>query len=441
MQKTSRVAILLFSLLSLLVLPLAYADSVDTTTSTVTSVKEEIVSQPVAGTAKEEVVSETITTKEEVVSTPVSTPIQAPKPEPVSVAQVAPAAEKDSGKKLKVEVGGGAFFLHRKKYRLIQFQNERERVATQTVHDPYEYSAEGLGAFGNIALEHPIQGDFSMNVSFQGQDLESHESRPVPAGTTSGPGTLIDHASVIPLLTELGKETGLGSAVEIGGKPNDPDSTADTNFKYNTQEYDFAMDFYRNKLYTCEKMKLEVDGLIGWGYMRVNQNFDLHTKGTNVNNQGITETNTSEALRENLFGGRFGMRSRMSDFIIPKLSLFSKFIVGFYGNATNYDGVQEFNNASFVGFNGDNDFQLKVNEGMQRFVPRLQSQTGFAYKITPDFCAAVSYRCDFLMNMSNIDHPEAVFNNVDRDVINHPVRIGSENVTQHYIEVKLGLKF
>lgn len=441
MLKHTRYALIAFLYASLMIVPASFADSVDESSIPDSDAKEQISGQPVSSSKEEASGTEVSAAKEEASGQAVSAPLETSvPPQPSASAPATPSAGPDNDDdqgpgKLKIKVGGGAYFLHRKNYRLIQPQNEREAVARQTVGDPFEYDQHGLGAFGNVALEHPINDCWSIGAGFLGATMETSQFRPVPGGGNSV-GGLIENASVIPLLNNLGAETGMGAAVELGGDPNNRNATVDTNFKYDSQQYDVNLDLIREKIFSCKDFR--VDGLVGFGYTRINQDTDLHTRGINVNNIATVETNTSEALRDNLYGGRVGFRTRHP--INNKLAIFTKVIGGFYSDSIRYEGHQEFSNAAFVGFVGNNNFEIQQNLSESRFVPRLEAQVAVGYQLTRDLSIAASYRFDSLWEVSNADHPTVRFNNVDRDVINRPVQIGAENLTQHFIELKLVLR-
>ncbi len=438
MQKNLRILTISLLVSGLFSVSSAYSDSVDDTVTLTVSAKDAIISTPVKNTVSAPPAPVLTPTP----TAPVLTKV-APAPEHVSVATCTAPVKK--AVHTKVEVGGGAYFLDRKNYKLIQPQDETQNVATQTVGNPNEFDTQGLGSFGDILVEHTIDGDFSLAASFLGATLENDDYRGVQAGTDQGVGGLIKRASVIPLLNELGKQTIIGgaangSAIEIGGKPNDLNSLADAYFSYESQQFDVAVDVIRNNLYICKD--LQIDGIIGWGFSHVNQDFELATRGINVNNAGVVTTKTVESLQDNLFGGRVGMRSRKH--LFGKIDLTCKLIGGFYNDAVNYTGSQSFRNASFAGRGAVNNFDVLQDLSANRFVPRLDTETSLIYPLSSQLQIAASYRFDVLWGLSNIDHPSVIFKNAgaaSTDEIDHPVRLGTETVAQHYMELKLAYKF
>ncbi len=373
-------------------------------------------------------------------------------PAPESQTQIVTHATPSTAEKpkWKVVVGGGAYFLNRKNYKLIQPQDETEDIDTQRAGNPNEFDAQGLGAFGEIMVEHPIANDFSAAASFLGATLEIDDYRPLPAGTDTNDNTAnIKNASVLPLLNRLGFQgptRGLppSHAIEIGGKLSDLNAKADAYYSYETQQYDVALDLIRNKLYACKDS--QVDGILGWGFTYINQDFELTTRGISTQNSGVVITKTIESLQDNLFGGRVGLRARKT--LCGKLNILCKLLGGFYYDAVSYTGSQSFHNAGFLGYFPVFDFDVLQDLSADRFVPRLDSQTALSYAITSQWEIVTSYRFNVMWGLSNIDHPSAVFKNGDplgalpyRDEIDHPVQLGTETVTQHYLELKLAYKF
>ncbi len=427
MQKNLRIITSSLMVAGLFSISPAYSDSVDDTAPLTASAKEEIASAPVKNSAQEEP-SLTATPAPESVRVPTST---------------APAKK---AVQTKIEVGGGAYFLNRNNYKLIQPQDETQNITTQTVGNANEFDTQGLGSFGDIMVERPIAGDFSLSASFLGATLENDDYRGLQAGTNQGVGGAVTRASVIPLLNELGKQTIIGgiptgAAIEIGGKPNDQNALADTYFSYESQQFDVAVDVIRNSLYSCND--LHIDGIIGWGFTHVNQDFELTTSGINVNNAGITTTKTVESLQDNLFGGRVGMRARKP--LFGKLHVLCKLVAGFYNDSVNYTGSQSFRNANFAGGFVAHNFDVLQDLSADRFVPRLDTETALTYPLTSRWDLAASYHFNVIWGLSNIDHPSVVFKPgagvTSHDEIDHPVRIGTETVTQHYLELKLAYAF
>ncbi len=418
--------------------PIAFSDVIDDSTGTV---KEEIVSEEV-------VVEETFTpAKQEAAAEEAIAPTSMPVTE-VSAAETTPEAKAEEKAKTEVVVGGGGFFLNRKDYKLLQPQNEGMAFASQSAGEPFEYQLDGVGAFGDIYVEHPINDCWSIGASFLGASLERSQDRDVPGGTTFGTGGFIDNGTVLPLLNNSMRQRQIagfdtGSAIEIGGRPNSPNEKANTHFEYATKQFDLSLDLIKKNLFHCKVTDVKMDGIIGFAYTRLTQDTNLDTRGINVNNDGLTTTETAEYLRDDLYGGHFGVRAKKAFNKCLRLEMLV--LCGLFADVARYDATQAIHNGSFPGFVGAFDFTVKQILENERFAPRLDVRPTLIWDINSQWSLGAAYTYSGLFNLSNIDHPAVVVKNQGgggfNDQIDHDVRIGSENVSEHFIELKLGYVF
>jgi hypothetical protein len=270
--------------------------------------------------------------------------------------------------------------------------------------------------------------------------LEHKQKRKVPGGEGTGPGSNIVNASVLPLLTNNDSlPAGLGNVVEIGGDPINRAGLADTDFEYESQQWDFNIDLITHDVYS--NRRVSIDTSMGLGMTYFLQDFELRTEGINNNTQGLAKTSTHEILDEFLIGARAGIHAQAK--LSPPLTLQGSLVAGYYGEFVQFNALQEFFDVSFVGSNCVHSFNIVREFYSNRdTVPRLTSQVGLLWQLSPTVALSAQYHNDTFWFVSNVDNPTAGFDS-GRGIgsIDHEVRLGTEHLVSHFIEVRADLEF
>lgn len=173
-----------------------------------------------------------------------------------------------------------------------------------------------------------------------------------------------------------------------------------------------------------------IDIFAGPVYSRFHQKYKVETSAANDFMPGNVFTNTelSEKLVDNFWGGRLGIRGGIG--FLKKFTLNSSNAVDCYYRHTDFDGTQNVTNAVPVIFapptyNRSAERHLSEKE----FSPRLVSDTSLSYELFNNVLITVFYRLDRWWNMTHVKNPEPVLTAGMWG--SEPAEIKNENLTTH----------
>lgn len=329
------------------------------------------------------------------------------------------------------EVGGGRPFLLREPYLIIQEFRESAAPFLAGARQSFEPDGRGDSAEGRVTWR--FDESLSLEAGFAGYWFDTTTDLSVLGGSVAGAANP-SHTSLLPIID--GGNHGLRSqAVEIGGQAANPNARASVDFDYESREFDGRIDLLKRLL---GGKTSRISGLVGFGYATFDQEATFATRGINFDNAGITRTFTSEVLEDQLFGFLYGAKAVLE---IARVALVELEVIGgLYHRITDFAGHQDFENASHPYQGTPLTLAADITQSETSDAPRIFAEVRVFKKIIRDFEIGVFYSYDKWWNLSTVDNPTVSFaaraggNSV---VIDHPARIGTEDVEQHNFGIRV----
>ena len=331
--------------------------------------------------------------------------------------------KKDAPKKMYVEIEEGAAYIKQITFKMIQSQNEPASPATPG--QPFSNKINGWGNLAGIGVGYKIDPDSDIKVSFSNFNLVSKDMYSLQAGNNLGFNPTA--TSLLPFID--GSTRSSQQAAEIGGQSNSPNALAAITFKYGDQDDNINLDYSHILL---KYKQSEISGIVGLSYAYFDQNMSLITNAIDFDNNLPTNTFTHEELNDNLIGLRFGIEDKynLQDYILD-----SSIIDSLFYRRTDFQGYQQFVNASLPFTGAQSNFNTTVKSSKDAFTDRLQGKIGIS-KQFKCIDIGIYYLVDVWFNMSTIVNP-TVQSSASHDTIDHPARIGNDNVVLNSVMVQV----
>ena len=200
-----------------------------------------------------------------------------------------------------------------------------------------------------------------------------------------------------------------------------------------------------------------LEGVLGFAYLRVNQEFHHLANGSSEFGVGTridTTIDTNVDLTDNLFGGRVGTRGQYQ--IWSKLTLTGEAFGEFYRRKSNLTANQDISSPMILvgagggfGIMGNTiEYSGGVRTSDSGFVPRVSGKFRLAYDFADWGSLGVTYRFNALWNMSRPDAPTVILNvpppvvGIATAILDHPLRIKADDrMFSHFYGLELAIKF
>jgi hypothetical protein len=169
----------------------------------------------------------------------------------------------------------------------------------------------------------------------------------------------------------------------------------DVDFKYDSDWFDFGIDFVRNitnrGYHTC-------DVIMGPAFSNINQRFRHVTTGDW--NGSVQTSDVTENLDEWFLGGMFGLRDEL--IVTSRLSLVGGVSAYSYYHHAEFDGSQFLDTAGAL----DSTYNVTVDDERDNFSARLALNAGFNYEIDRGLRLGFLYRLESWHNVASVVNPD-----------------------------------
>jgi len=332
-------------------------------------------------------------------------------------------------KNFYLELGAGGVYQHRKPIELIQPQDET--AALPVPGKPFTHEIDDWAPFGKGTLGYLFNKKLSFELNFVALYAREKTHSAIPGGANLASGAIPgpSNTSIMPFLDGVSRSGQQGA--ELGGQGSNPNATTALGFNYKNNEYDLQLDINYS---LTERGPLALQGLFGVGYTYFYQRASFNTKGIDYDNGRDSLSSTSEKIKDDLVGLRGGVKG--------KYNLFSGFylngsIVGsLYYRMSKFNGSQDFANVSLPFTGIPSSFSIKVRDVDKGFAPRLSCKIGIGKNFNSKLGVELFYNFESWWNMSMVDNP-TVYLSGGADLVDHPARIGTQTVYQHFVGAKL----
>jgi hypothetical protein len=169
----------------------------------------------------------------------------------------------------------------------------------------------------------------------------------------------------------------------------------DVDFKYDSDWFDFGIDFVRN---VANRGCHSCDVIVGPAFANINQRF-RHIATGDWN--GPTQTSdVTENLDEWFFGAVLGLRDEM--LITSRLSLVTGVSAYSYYHHAEFDGSQYLDTAGALG----STYHVNVGDERDNFSARVGLNAGFDYKVNCNLRLGFLYRLESWHNVASVVNPD-----------------------------------
>src|SRR3990172_4589168 len=195
-----------------------------------------------------------------------------------------------------------------------------------------------------------------------------------------------------------------------------------------------------------------LEGVLGFAYLRVNEEFHHSASGSELIPIGFPTTiDTNIDLTDNLFGGRVGTRGQYQ--IWSKLTLTGEAFGEFYRRNSNLTANQAISNpiilinfgGVFATMSDAIEYRAAVRTSDSGFVPRFSGKFRLAYDFAEWGSLGVTYRFNALWNMSRPDAPTVISPTPgvnSAPILDHPLKIKADDrMFSHFYGLELAIKF
>ena len=220
--------------------------------------------------------------------------------------------------------------------------------------------------------------------------------------------------------------------------------------EYDQNIFDIHLDA-RVKLWQSKDKGSWVEGVLGFAYLHMNQEFDHSANGATT--FGFPSTiDTNIDLTDNLFGGRVGTRGQYR--IWRDFTVMGEAFGDFYRRNSNLTAIQavsnpgivvDFGGGSFTTTAAPGQYSAGVRTSDSGFVPRFSGKFRLAYDFTAWGSLGLMYRFNALWNMSRPDAPTVISPTPgvnSAPILDHSLRIkGDDRIFSHFYGLELVMKF